>query len=358
MGTNVIASLPNVVKRSIQDPTTGEEREYFVGTLRSDLAKALTFVPVREESKRTYLTERMEDGYQRPGSATRMRIFATYLRDNPLSVVPPVILSGRNEWRFVGKGDVGEIEVSGPAAIVDGQHRVGGFVCSFETDDRPRNIDFILLVGLTLKEEIDEFVAINNTQKGVPKSLTVLLENSDDANLALALDEDEGSPFHDRIAQVAKKSSDLFTLAAVAKNIGRTFAHGAFEGASIDTKLDLLVKYWDCIAAAFPDEWADMDSKSSERVYKLLETTGLIAWSLAAEDILGPAYDSSTATCNWAMVEARIARLAADGALDWRKDGEFQGLTGEVGGARIHRKMQALLAQGIEGEIEAEVDED
>jgi hypothetical protein len=48
--------------------------------------------------------------------------------------------------------------------------------------------------------------------------------------------------------------------------------------------------------------------------------------------------------------------LATPGTLDWRKDGEFQGLTGEVGGAKIHKKMQLVLAsihnESVENEAE------
>lgn len=352
----VVARLPNVVRRTIADPASGETREYYLGTVRSDLAKSLTVVPVKEQSRRTYLMEDLVDGYQRPASATRMRVFGTYVREHPLSVVPPVVLSGRDSWKFVGKGDMGEIEVFGPAAIVDGQHRVGGYVYLYEAENLLRNVDFILLDGLTRDEEIAEFLSINDTQKGVPKSLNILLGQSDEAILGVALDEDEGSPLKGRIAQVTKTKDHLFTLAAVAKNIGRTFAHGAFEATGIDTKLDVLIKYWDLISEMFPDEWEDVSRRPQES--KLLETTGLIAWSLAAEDILGPAFDPDTQTVNWDMVRAKIERLAVQGALDWRKDGEFQGLTGEVGGGKIHRKIQSLLAAGAFGADDEEGEEE
>jgi DNA sulfur modification protein DndB len=348
--------LPNIVRRTISDPESGEVREYFLGTVRSDLAKSLTFVPVKEESRRTYLVEETTEGYQRPGSAVRMKAFATFVREHPLSVVPPVVLSGRDAWKFSGKGDHGEIEVYGPAAIVDGQHRVGGYVFLYESENFLRNVDFILLVGLERDDEIAEFLSINETQKGVPKSLNVLLGGSDEAMLGVALDEDEGSPLKGRIAQVTKTKEQLFTLAAVAKNIGRTFAHGAFESANTDAKLEVLIRYWDLISEIFPDEWEDVSRRPQDT--KMLETTGLIAWSLAAEDILGPAFDPDTQTVNWDMVRAKIEKLAVPGALDWRKDGEFQGLTGEVGGAKIHRKIQQILAVGAiadeENEEEAE----
>lgn len=350
MADKPVATLHNVIRRVVEDPSTGEQREFYVGTVRSDLAKALTFVPVLENSTKTFLEERIDAGYQRPGSAARMRAFATYVKEHPLSVVPPVILSGRNNWRFRGTGVVGSLDIFDSAAVVDGQHRLGGFVYLYETDKCPRDVDFFLLADLNLEQEKEEFLAINNTQKGVPKSINVLLEASDDSVIANELNIRDDSPFKGRITIAKAPQGALFSLAAVAKNVGRMFSHGAFMDTSVDTKIDVAIDYWNRIADAFPEEWSDINQKSSEKRFKLLETTGLIAWSLAGSDILGPSFDRDTVTVNWDAVTAKIQHLAIPGALDWRKDGEFQGLTGEVGGAKIHKKMQQVLASKLDGD--------
>ena len=339
-----ILTIDGMLRKSYTDPETGESRDYFFGSVRSDLIKNLTFVPVKETSKKTYLQEKDENGYQRPGSAARMRMFTQYLEEHPLSVVPPVVLSARGAWRFSGKGDYGSVTVFSAAAIVDGQHRVGGYVHLLESKDVVRDVDVLILADLSLEEETEEFLAINNTQRGVPKSLNVLLAGSDESVIAVQMDDDADSPFHDKITQVTKKKGDLFTLAAMEKNIRRTFSHGAFDGLDLDSKLDIMTKYWLQIADSFPDEWNDI--KEQPMQFKLLETTGLIAWSLAGSDILGPSFDPATGTMNWDKVRAYLDVLSVPGALDWRKDGEFQGLTGEVGGARIHKKIQQLLSAG------------
>jgi DNA sulfur modification protein DndB len=344
----VIATIPGIVRRTLVDPDSGESREYYVGSVRSDLAKSLTFVPVKEESRKTYLQEDSQAGYQRPGSPTRMRMFAKYVKENPLSVVPPIVLSSRDNWSFNGKSEYGSLDIYGPAAIVDGQHRMGGYVFLYESEGTARDVDLIVLADLSLSEETEEFLAINDTQKGVPRSLNIMLGGSDEALIAVELDDSDASPFKDRITQITKSKGDLFSLAAVAKNVKRTFDHGAFEDLDIDTRLDVMIQYWELIADAFPEEWSEMDSVPMQ--FKLLETTGLIAWSLAATDILGPAFDPGTKAMNWDMVRAKIDLLAAEGVLDWRKDGEFQGLTGEVGGAKIHKKMQQILSLGLHEE--------
>uniref|UniRef100_UPI003D947280 DGQHR domain-containing protein n=1 Tax=Gordonia sp. B7-2 TaxID=3420932 RepID=UPI003D947280 len=345
--------IPNVIRRTVRDPDSGAERAFFVGTIRSDLAKILTFVPVLEHSTKTYLEEETTDGYQRPGSAARMRAFGEYVRENPLSVVPPVILSGRSGWRFKGSGTVGEVEVFENAAVVDGQHRLGGFVYLFEQDKVRREIDFFLLADLTLDQEKEEFLAINNTQRGVPKSINVFLGGSDNAVIGTNLNTREDSPFYGRITIAKPPKNALFTLNAVEKNVGRTFDHGAFTDVSVDAKIDLLIEYWNKIADEFDEEWADIDRRASEREFKLLETTGLIAWSLAGSDILGTSFDADTGQMNWDSVVAKIAKVGVEGALNWRKDGDFEGLTGEVGGARIHKKIQQILAKNTDSDDSA-----
>jgi DNA sulfur modification protein DndB len=337
-----IAYIQDVAERTLRDPQTGKERRYYTGVFQSDKAKALTFVPVLECSKKTFLEENTDGGYQRPGSAVRMRSFAKFVSDNPLSVVPPIVLSGRNLWVF--ERDHRRLRVTAPAAIIDGQHRVGGYVCLFEEDQVCRSIEFMLIPDLERDEEVDEFLTINSTQKGVPQSLNVLLQASDEALIAEQLNDNKSSPFYGRITKVQKRPGDLFSLAAVAKNVGRTFRHGAFETASTDDRFEIMVRYWEIIADQHPEEWGDFERAPKDQQFKLLETTGLIAWSLAAEDILGPWFNPELRAMNWDAVEKQINKLASPGALDWRKDGEFQGLTGEVGGARIHKKMQQVLA--------------
>lgn len=66
-----IATIPSVLVRSLTS-AAGETRAYYLGTLTSDKIKDLTFVPVIDESPRSYLSERSTDGYQRYGSTSRM----------------------------------------------------------------------------------------------------------------------------------------------------------------------------------------------------------------------------------------------------------------------------------------------
>lgn len=355
----VVASFVDVGRRSLTDGEGGT-LTYYVGVMRSDVAKALTFVPVFEQAKSSYLNEVVgeaeDEGYQRPGSRTRMGHFATFLRGSPLSVIPAVVLSGRDQWEFEpseANESLGVIHCYGPAAIIDGQHRVGGFVALYESDEDDRPVEFVMVPGLSLEAETKLFLDINTNQRNVVAGLTAVLGATEEASIGRAILDREDSPFCGRIAIAVRRPGHLFTMNAITRNVGRTFSHGAFEETRLDDKVEIMIDYWTRIADAFPEEWADAARrgvKGEEQQFKLCETTGLIAFSLAAQDILAPAYDPDSRTVNWAQVENSLSRLAP--ALDLRKNGNFEGLTGEVGGGRIHRRIQLRLASnsGAEGE--------
>ena len=232
--------------------------------------------------------------------------------------------------------------------FIDGQHRLGGYVARYEEDELTRPIEFVLLPGLDLEMERSEFLTINNTQKGVIASLTAYVEASDEALIGQEANERDDSPLAGRITIVAKKPGEHFTLAAMVTNIRRTFNHGAFEHIDLDQKVDILLRYWTIISDSYPEEWTDLGLPPKDQNSKLLETTGLIAWSLAADDILGPAFNPDSKTMDWERVEVSVRKLADTGCVDWSKTGEFQGLTGEVGGAKIHKKIQYCLQVNTE----------
>src|SRR5437868_6120804 len=140
-----IGEIPAVVKRRVGDQV------YYYGSISSEKIKGITFVPVNEPSKKSYVQENPHEGYQRPGSQSRMRLFGRYLAEHPNSVVPPVLLSGRDGWKFQLSGSeqpFGKLVVNAPAAIIDGQHRIGGYIYLFEAAGESRPVDFILLADL------------------------------------------------------------------------------------------------------------------------------------------------------------------------------------------------------------------
>ena len=338
-----IGEIAAVLKRQVGDQV------YYCGWVPSDKIKGITFVPVIEPSKKTYVQENTDKGYQRPGSQFRMRAFMKYLQANPNSVVPPVLLSGRDGWHFeVSQADnhIGKLVIEAPAAIIDGQHRVGGYICHFETTSEPRPVDFILLADLDYDQEMNEFLTVNNTQKGVPKPLTAYLEDTAEAQLAWALNQEDDSPFKGRITRVGMGRQHLFALHSVAKQIDRTFNHGKFADLDDDTKLSFLIRYWTIIADELEEEWSDIEKLDDTATKgrkdfqnKLLELTGFVAWSLIAPEILGRSFTPGIGM-NWEHVKQLVHTC---GHIDWRKDGQYGGYTGEGGAPVLVREMQRLL---------------
>jgi DNA sulfur modification protein DndB len=355
-----VGTINNAVRRDTGD------RTYYFGTIQSDKVKHVTFVPVLENSPKTPLIENTQDGYQRPGTLARMNKFKNFLKDNPDSLIPPVLLSGRGKWVFT-PGDsgspLGALTLTGSAAILDGQHRLGGFVLLYENDKDVRDIDFLLLENLELGDEVREFVTVNNTQVGVPKSLNYFLAQDveglgglvgnieDDIWIAWQLNVREDSPFLGRITRIKMGPEHLFQLHSVAKNIKTLFKDGAFnDDVPREEKLDITIRYWNLIADMHPTQWADTEKlgvpKQGRKAFesKLLELTGFIAWSLIGSSrILSPCYNSTSHTVDWDHVQQMIEDLAEK--VDWRKDGQYANATGEVGGNIIHKDMQKILSQ-------------
>jgi DNA sulfur modification protein DndB len=337
-----IARLKHVVRGNVGN------RQYCFGVISSDRIKDLTFVPVIEESEKTYLCENTDGGYQRPGSPSRMRAFMSFLRDNKNSVVPPILLSDRGAWSWAGgQGDVvGELAITGRAAIVDGQHRVGGYVALFERDNDARDVPFILITGLSVGEEKEEFVIVNNTQKGVPRPLTEFLKGTEEAQIAWELNTDPDSPFHNRISRTGMQKTHLFALHSVAKQMKELFKLGALSDLDPETRVDYAERFFNIISDVLQTEWSDIELLEQEEgggrknfQYKLLELTGLIAWCAVGSHILMRSY-SEEQGMNW----DNVRRLVGDAAnVDWSKTGQFAGRTGAAGARVMTQEMMRLL---------------
>jgi len=350
--------IENIVRKKVG------ARVYYFGSINSDKAKEVTFVPVIENSPKTSLTEIVEGGYQRPGSMPRMNKFKQFLKTHPNSLVPPILLSGRGKWKFMpssNNSDYGVLSVEAPAAILDGQHRMGGFVALHDSEAIITSIDFLLIDNLSRNEEIAEFVIVNNTQVGVPKSLNMFIgqgipeldgigPNIDDdyVYVAWGLNMREDSPFVGRITRTKAGPEHLFALHSIADQLGKMFSHGAFSETERDEKLEIAIKYWTIIQDLHPKEFEDIQKlgikgqgrKSFE--YKLLELTGFIAWSGIGQQILGSAYNPQTKSVDWEEVESAISYLSDK--IEWDKKGPYMNATGAVGGPIIRRDMEAVLA--------------
>ena len=138
----------------------------------------------------------------------------------------------------------------------------------------------------------------------------------------------------------------IFALHSVAKQVKRTFNHGKIEGLDENLKLEYLIDYWDIISEELDEQWADIEKLDNPEYkgkndfeFKLLELTGFIAWSLMGPQILGRSYAEGMG-----LDKEHVRLLVREcGAVDWRKDGQYHGMTGEYGAAIIKRDMERLI---------------
>ena len=343
-----IVSLPSVLR------VNRDGLVFYRGTFSSDIAKQITQVHVFEGSTYNYVTERVQleqrEGYQRPALKPRQKKFADYLsaRADHETFSPPVILNARGLWHFEASDDhpeFGTLCIRGAANVIDGQHRLGGYIAHFEREKLPRCIDFVAYAGLDGNEEKWVFHTINTNQKGVPSALSVIIDDKDVHNrVARKVAEDSSSPFDGKISMAGQPASHyLWKLNAVATNVKRMFASGAFVETSEESKYDIFVTYWATIRDTHSEAWLDFDRPTKERQSKLLELTGLVAYSRLFDTRFSQHYSATTDTMNWSAIQNVLENMS--GRLDLQKNGKFKGQTGEYGAGQMLVHMHEILAQ-------------
>ncbi len=332
---------------------------FYKGAFLSDIAKQITQVHVFEASKddKNHVTERTQidgrEGYQRPATQSRQNKFAKYLsgRTDGTTFAPPVILNASGHWTFTpdSRNDAfGTLTVDGPANIIDGQHRLGGFIKHFtDAENDPREVDFIAYDNLDHEQEKWVFHTINTTQKGVPGALSVIIDDTEWQNrVARKIATESSSPFMGKISMAGQPGKQyLWKLNAVAKNVERMFKSQAFRETPEEDRYDLFVSYWEKVRDTHSEAWDDIDRDPRDRQHKLLELTGLIAYCRLFDFRFSHNYNATTRLMHWTAVEKDLDNLVE--RLELVKDGEFKGQTGEYGAGQIFGRMQEILAQTV-----------
>ena len=115
--------------------------------------------------------------------------------------------------------DQHEIPYDRIAKVLDGQHRIAGFMdeddnWNFEFNDRPFDINLSIFVGADISEQANIFATVNLAQTKVNKSLVYDLTELASINspyktchkVAVALDGHDGSPLQKRIKRLGVKT--------------------------------------------------------------------------------------------------------------------------------------------------------
>lgn len=118
-----------------------------------------------------------EEGFQRQLDTPRARRIAKYLEER---VIPgAIVLSAQANHPTTFDPAKGELTISddpGSLLVIDGQHRLFGAKIAADLPNGPNvRLPVCILTGLSLTDEVQYFIDINSTAKGVPKTLRIEL---------------------------------------------------------------------------------------------------------------------------------------------------------------------------------------
>ncbi|MEZ5013595.1 MAG: DGQHR domain-containing protein [Chitinophagales bacterium] len=147
---------------------TQNDKTFYVSILPNDVLKSVCFVSRRDEDS--------EKGFQRTLNESRAKDIARYL-DELKGIIPSaLILSAQDNARFAidpSKGEISFVTNPNSFMVLDGQHRLYGLLKS----TKRYVIPVIIFNKLNTTQEVNLFIDINTTQKGVPTTLLLDIKN-------------------------------------------------------------------------------------------------------------------------------------------------------------------------------------
>lgn len=226
-------------------------------------------MPANQLWERVKINRREEDkdeGYQRTLSTSRVNAISRYVKDGhtiPLSVLISLdekvkINEKNNTLVFPPSADLGW--------VIDGQHRLAGT----HKSGTKMEIGVIAFVGLSLEEQIQQFVVINREGKGVPTSLYYDLlkalpkKKSDSefakeraADIATALKRDEESPFFNRIVVITPPYRGQLSLTNFVRKVAPLVMpnKGKFDNYTELEQRLIIDNYYQGLKVAFPKDF-------------------------------------------------------------------------------------------------------
>lgn len=147
---------------------TQNDKTFYVSILPNDILKAVCFVSRKEEDP--------AKGFQRTLNETRAKDIAKYLDELKGTIPSALILSAQDNAKFTFDSNKNEVSfVTSPSSfmVLDGQHRLFGLLKA----TNKYYIPVIVFNKLNTAQEVNLFIDINTTQKGVPTTLLLDIKN-------------------------------------------------------------------------------------------------------------------------------------------------------------------------------------
>ena len=218
--------------------------DFFVAKIKADDLVRISYSDIRTMSNKSEVETYL--GIQRPLNTKRAKEIQSYVKNVDASFPSSIILSLEEsdiEWDERNKKLVISYDdENSPAKILDGQHRIAGFMdldsgkpvaeqCYFDKGsvDVPFELIITIFVGLDITEQATIFGTVNIKQTKVSKSLVYDLETYSKSrspqktahDIVIALDRHPKSPFSQRIKRLGLKESsgEILTQAALVEDI-------------------------------------------------------------------------------------------------------------------------------------------
>ncbi|WP_417941466.1 DGQHR domain-containing protein [Flavobacterium sp. RS13.1] len=147
---------------------TQNDKTFFVSVIPNDVLKSICFVSRRDEDP--------EKGFQRTLNETRAKDIAKYLDELKGTIPSALILSAQDNARFAfdnAKQEISFMTNINSFMVLDGQHRLYGLLKA----TKQYSIPVIIFNNLNTTQEVNLFIDINTTQKGVPTTLLLDIKN-------------------------------------------------------------------------------------------------------------------------------------------------------------------------------------
>ncbi|MEK7919214.1 DGQHR domain-containing protein [Burkholderia contaminans] len=232
----------------------------------------LFFAPAKEIYSFVSVNQKEEDadeGYQRAASPARTSAITRFV--NSGNVIPlSILITLEKKAATFDKGEITIKAGKKSGWVIDGQHRLIG---SMNANDDVL-LPVVAFIGLSIDEQIQQFVTVNKEAKGVPTSLyysllkklppklsPAELAKERAADIALALRADENSPFSARIVSTTAPKNGQLSLVNFVRKIAPIIREdtGLLGTYNLEDQVKIIDNFYVALRNVFPTDFASAD---------------------------------------------------------------------------------------------------
>lgn len=268
-------------------------------------------------------------GYQRPIDKKRCKDFAGYLSQGEDALYTPILLNASGNWEFHAydnqRRNFGRLICKKKAALMDGQHRLGGINEYIKETDSTLNVPFLAFHYLDEDEEIKLFDVINSKAKGIGTSLSRYLnrDNDDNSWVATNLILKPESPFFSKGTLIGRRTKEKnVTLQNLYNIIKLLTKKSALANLSKERKLNIALFYFNIIKELFPEQWED------NQLYRMTHITCLNALAIVGNKVINENYLIKSQQPDSVKITKLLTNLKE---IDWLSTGNLKYLKGAAG---------------------------